>query len=75
MTPELTDLLRSVRPAAEAAMQAARERQSQLTKPPGALGDLEALSVRLAGVRATPSSERLPSGDTLDLSAEADGTR
>ena len=35
----------------------------------------DGLSVRLAGVRATPSSERLPSGDTLDLSAEAGGTR
>ncbi|WP_288432873.1 nicotinate-nucleotide--dimethylbenzimidazole phosphoribosyltransferase [uncultured Deinococcus sp.] len=53
MTPELTELLRSVRPADEAAMQAARERQAQLTKPPGALGDLEALSVRLAGVFGT----------------------
>ncbi|KQR22766.1 nicotinate-nucleotide--dimethylbenzimidazole phosphoribosyltransferase [Deinococcus sp. Leaf326] len=54
MTPELTELLQSVRPADEAAMQAARERQSQLTKPSGALGDLEALSVRLAGVFGTP---------------------
>ncbi|WP_288402492.1 nicotinate-nucleotide--dimethylbenzimidazole phosphoribosyltransferase, partial [uncultured Deinococcus sp.] len=53
MTPELTELLRSVRPADEAAMQAARERQAQLTKPQGALGDLEALSVRLAGVFGT----------------------
>lgn len=34
-------------------MQAARQRQARLTKPPGALGQLEALSVRLAGVYAT----------------------
>lgn len=34
-------------------MRAARERQTQLTKPPGALGDLEELSVRLAGALGT----------------------
>ena len=46
----LQTLIDSIRPANMAAMQAARERQAQLTKPAGALGLLEDLSVRLAGV-------------------------
>ncbi len=35
----------------QAAQQAAEKRQTQLTKPLGALGDMEALAVRLAGMR------------------------
>ena len=55
MNPEqqnqtLQTLLASIQPADAASMQAARERQAQLTKPAGALGLLEDLSVRLAGV-------------------------
>jgi len=38
----------------EAAMEAARARQQTLTKPPGSLGDLEAISIRLAGIQARP---------------------
>jgi len=34
-----------------AAMEAARTRQAQLTKPPGALGELEAVAIRLAGLQ------------------------
>lgn len=37
----------------EAAMAVARQRQNQLTKPPGSLGVLEDLSVQLAGIAAT----------------------
>ncbi len=37
----------------QAAMSQARERQDQLTKPPGSLGRLEDLSVRLAGLAGT----------------------
>lgn len=34
----------------ESAMAAARERQQQLTKPPGSLGRLEELAIQLAGI-------------------------
>ncbi|BDP40087.1 nicotinate-nucleotide--dimethylbenzimidazole phosphoribosyltransferase [Deinococcus aetherius] len=51
--PELAALVHAVQPADSAAMDAARARQAQLTKPAGALGDLEELGVRLAGVFGT----------------------
>ena len=38
----------------ESAMVAARERQMQLTKPPGSLGRLEELAVQLAGITGNP---------------------
>ncbi|WP_243041923.1 nicotinate-nucleotide--dimethylbenzimidazole phosphoribosyltransferase [Dyella sedimenti] len=39
----------------------ARERQAQLTKPPGSLGTLEALAIRLAGLQRTaqPSAQQV----------------
>src|SRR5215469_11324681 len=46
----LTDTVAAVRPPDDAAADAARDRQAQLTKPPGSLGFLEDLSVRLAGI-------------------------
>jgi nicotinate-nucleotide--dimethylbenzimidazole phosphoribosyltransferase len=46
----LTDTVAAVRPPDSAAAGAARERQAQLTKPPGSLGFLEDLSVRLAAM-------------------------
>ncbi len=58
------DLLRStieaIGPLDEAAMAKARARQDRLTKPAGALGRLEDLSVQLAGIRgkALPKIER-----------------
>ncbi|GID97230.1 hypothetical protein Adi01nite_66420 [Amorphoplanes digitatis] len=48
MTLETT--LAAIAPADEQAMSAARELQGRLTKPAGSLGDLEELSVRLAGL-------------------------
>lgn len=38
----------------ESAMAAARERQLELTKPPGSLGRLEELAVQLAGITGNP---------------------
>lgn len=44
------DYISAVSPLDDAAMAAARERQTQLAKPPGSLGRLEDLSVQLAGI-------------------------
>lgn len=41
-------------PFDQAAAEAARQRQNRLTKPTGALGRLESLSVQLAGITARP---------------------
>ena len=47
----------SIQSLDQSAMQVARERQSQLTKPAGSLGRLEELSIQLAGIqrKALPS--------------------
>lgn len=44
------DLVRSVRPLDEAAMEQARARQDSLVKPPRSLGRLEELSIQFAGI-------------------------
>lgn len=49
---EIKDLLRAFPGPDEASVQAARERDSQLTKPPGALGRLEELAEWLAAWQA-----------------------
>ena len=49
--PRLADLLSAIEPLDAAAMSDARDRQSQLTKPAGALGVLEEASVRLSGIQ------------------------
>src|SRR6266702_337686 len=46
----LDQALAAIRPPDRAAMAAARARQDALTKPRGSLGELEELSVRLAGM-------------------------
>jgi nicotinate-nucleotide--dimethylbenzimidazole phosphoribosyltransferase len=46
----LQQAIEAVRPADAEAMSAARQRQDRLTKPRGALGALEDVSVRLAGI-------------------------
>lgn len=46
----ITETISSVAPLDRAAMDAAERRQAQLAKPPGSLGHLEALSIRLAGI-------------------------
>jgi nicotinate-nucleotide--dimethylbenzimidazole phosphoribosyltransferase len=42
--------VQAIRPLDAAAMEAARARQNVLTKPPGSLGRLEALSIQVAGI-------------------------
>jgi nicotinate-nucleotide--dimethylbenzimidazole phosphoribosyltransferase len=46
----LQTLIDSIQPLDEAAMQAARLRQNNLTKPQGSLGRLEELSIQVAGI-------------------------
>ena len=47
---EMISLIQSILPLEEGAMDAARQRQAQLAKPPGSLGRLEELSIQLAGI-------------------------
>ena len=46
----LTSVLAAIRPANEASMREARSYQASLAKPPGSLGKLEEIAVRLAGI-------------------------
>jgi nicotinate-nucleotide--dimethylbenzimidazole phosphoribosyltransferase len=46
----LKQTIRSIQPLDTSAMDAARARQDRLTKPPGSLGRLEALSIQVAGI-------------------------
>ncbi|MBE7434207.1 MAG: nicotinate-nucleotide--dimethylbenzimidazole phosphoribosyltransferase [Anaerolineales bacterium] len=48
------EIVGQIQPLDQAAMDAARERQNQLTKPTGSLGRLEELSIQLAGIRRKP---------------------
>lgn len=50
----LENIIKSIQPLDEAAMQAAQARQNVLTKPQGSLGRLEALSIQLAGITGQP---------------------
>ena len=61
MTTDLRWLAEEPRPIDAHAAEAARARQETLTKPPGSLGDLEMLAIRLAGWqrRERPSVERV----------------
>lgn len=50
----LAALVVAISPLDQAAMAVARAQQDQLTKPPGSLGRLEDLAVRLAGIAGRP---------------------
>ncbi|MCX8062496.1 MAG: nicotinate-nucleotide--dimethylbenzimidazole phosphoribosyltransferase [Anaerolineales bacterium] len=47
---ELNELIQTIQPLDEKAMAQAQARQNRLTKPPGSLGRLEALSIQVAGI-------------------------
>jgi nicotinate-nucleotide--dimethylbenzimidazole phosphoribosyltransferase len=49
-TSVLGEVISAIRPLDAAAQQAARQRQAELTKPPGSLGVLEDLSIQLCGL-------------------------
>lgn len=49
---ELQKILTSIAPADREAMDRAKKRQAELAKPPGSLGKLEDMSIRLAGITA-----------------------
>ena len=56
----LSTLIASIRPADPRSAWAAHVRQGRLTKPPGSLGRLEALSVQLAGILGSERPELGP---------------
>lgn len=57
MTKSLLETLGAIEPLNLEAMEAARRRQDTLTKPQGSLGQLEELSIRLAGMMGSPRPE------------------
>ncbi|MBT4510912.1 MAG: nicotinate-nucleotide--dimethylbenzimidazole phosphoribosyltransferase [Chloroflexi bacterium] len=54
MAKSLQGIIEAIKPLDEAAMQAARQRQDELTKPQGALGRMEELSIQIAGITGNP---------------------
>jgi len=54
MAGSLERVIKLIRPLDETALAAARERQYWLTKPRGALGRLEELSIQIAGITGNP---------------------
>ena len=56
----LTDLVAAIGPPDPRAAAAAQRRLDELTKPPGSLGRLEALAVRLAAITGRPSIVERP---------------
>ncbi|MQY80926.1 MAG: nicotinate-nucleotide--dimethylbenzimidazole phosphoribosyltransferase, partial [Dehalococcoidia bacterium] len=51
MSELIISTIEKIKPLDEMAMERARARQDMLTKPPGSLGRLEELSIRLAGIQ------------------------
>lgn len=51
----IAEICARIPPLDGAAMAAAQSRQNELTKPPGSLGRLEALSIQLAGITGQPA--------------------
>ena len=51
MNNSLSQILKQVKPLDSNAIEAARARQNELTKPRGSLGQLEELSIKIAGIK------------------------
>lgn len=64
----LDEAIAGVRPISVPALEEARVRQAQLTKPPGSLGLLEEVGIRLAGI-ARECPPPVPSGATVGVFA------
>ena len=47
---ELNEIIKSIKPAGRQAIINAKARQDSLAKPPGSLGGLEEISIRIAGM-------------------------
>ncbi len=60
LTKLLTNTIRNIKPLDKIAMEKAKARQDQLTKPAGSLGRLEELSIQIAGIqgKAKPSIKK-----------------
>ena len=54
MSQLLSNTIKMIKPRDKKAMAQARARQDTLTKPPGSLGRLEELSIKLAGIQGEP---------------------
>ena len=75
---ELKEYTKAIRPVDGDAMDRAASRQADLAKPPGSLGGLEEISIRLAGILGTPWEHASgESGENADPGArkEAPGAR
>jgi nicotinate-nucleotide--dimethylbenzimidazole phosphoribosyltransferase len=55
MSEILTNTIESIKTLDSKSMELAKLRQDQLTKPRGSLGELEELSIKIAGIMANPS--------------------
>ena len=53
---KINHVIASIKPLDERAMAEARRRQDSLTKPKGSLGQLESLSIQVAGIKRDPRS-------------------
>ncbi|PJB50638.1 MAG: nicotinate-nucleotide--dimethylbenzimidazole phosphoribosyltransferase, partial [Chloroflexi bacterium CG_4_9_14_3_um_filter_45_9] len=56
MNSSLSQILREIKPLDEKVMKQARARQDELTKPRGSLGQLENLSIKIAGIKGEITS-------------------
>src|SRR5690348_8913180 len=54
---KILNMLASITPLDQSAMEAARARQQALTKPAGSLGRLEEIAIQLAGITGQPMPE------------------